>query len=267
MNSTSLAAVTVHYGSPDHTRNLLAQLEQYESISSIIVVLHDDLFVPPDSPRAAFLKTANRGYGAGINLAMRQITDKYVLVLNPDVRILEPQIAELLRSHLDTNASCTFPAIAEGNHLIHGYQFTRLGTMRRVESKARFFPGTCFLVSVEAWEKTGGFNEEYFHYYEDADFCLRLEQSGCRIHHEPSVVIQHQGKSGADYPATPLPRYAVRNHLMFLSRLGKLNTLSFANVTLRHLLYLFRWKRGWRGIGEWLRGIQEFRNHREYTAT
>lgn len=267
MNSTNLAAVTVHYGHPDLTRSLLAQLETCESISSIIVVLHDDLFVPPQDSRAAFVSTENRGYGAGINLAMRQISGEFALVLNPDVRIDEPQIAQLFRSHLDANAGCTFPAIAEGNHLIHGYQFTRLGTMRRVESEARFFPGTCFLVSLEAWEKAGGISEEYFHYYEDADFCLRLEQAGCRIHHEPSVVIQHQAKSGADYPSTSLPRYAVRNHLLFLLRLGKLNTLSFANVAFRHLLYLFRWKNGWRGIGEWFRGIQDFRNRRGYPTS
>ena len=263
----SLAAVTVHYGSPDQTRSLLAQLESYDSISSIIVVLHDDLLAPARNSRAIFVRAENRGYGAGINLAMRQVSQKFVLVLNPDVGILESQIAQLLKSHLDTNSDCTFPAIAEGNYLIHGYQFTRLGTMRRVESEARFFPGTCFLVSREAWQKAGGFNEKYFHYYEDADFCLRLEQAGCRIHHEPSVVIQHQGKSGADYPSTSLPRYAVRNHLLFLLRLGKLNTLSFANVTLRHLLYLFRWKHGWRGVGEWFRGIQEFWNQRGYPAS
>jgi hypothetical protein len=38
-----------------------------------------------------------------------------------------------------------------------------------------------------------------------------------------------------------------------------MNIFSFLNVSLRHFLYLFRWKKGWRGIGEWYRGIREFR--------
>ena len=152
-----------------------------------------------------------------------------VLALNPDVRIEESQIVDLLHEHISSGADCTFPALSEGAYVIHGYRFTRLGTMRRVESGAEFFPGACFLFSVPAWKQVGGLNEEYFHYFEDADFCLRLHRAGFRINQAPQILVQHLGKSGADYPATLLPKYSVRNHLIFLQKLGKLNAISFCN--------------------------------------
>lgn len=258
-----IAAVTVHFKNPDQTGSLIRQLHSSKTISTIIVVLHDDLPGKEELPAVHYLASENRGYGAGLNLAFRRLVQtspelQLVLALNPDVQINDVQVDRLVQEHTKSDADCTFPSIREGKHLIRGYRFTNLGAMQPVETGARFFPGTCFLLSTAAWQKAEGFNEEYFHYYEDVDFCLRLQEAGCRIHHAASVCVEHVGKSGADFPATSLPRYAVRNHLLFLRRLGKFNALSFLNVSARHFFYLFRWKHGWRGAGEWLRGIREF---------
>ena len=258
-----IVAVTVHYGNPEFTAQLLRSLELSRKIHKIVCVLHDDFPYRDRFSRVRYLQFENRGYAAGINRAFRDLIDsgskaQTVLVMNPDIRILDEDIAALLAAHQTSGADCTFPTIREDDLLIHGYRFTALGTMRRVRKEAQFFPGTCFLLNVAAWEKTGGLAEQYFHYYEDVDFCLRLQRAGCRIHHAGDIVIEHIGKSGAHFPDTPLPRYAVRNHLLFLRQLGKLNPLSFANVSLRHLLYLFRWQRGWHGVPQWFHGIREF---------
>jgi len=78
------------------------------------------------------------------------------------------------------------------------------------------------------------------------------------VHQARDVVIEHEGKSGADYPESGLPRYAVRNHLLFLQKLGPVPPMMKANVALRHLLYLYRWKHASRGIKSWWQGLQEF---------
>lgn len=210
-----------------------------------------------------YLAQENRGYAAGLNRAVKHLVEStsfsgLILAMNPDVRLKQGQIGALIDEHLSSKADCTFPAIREGKKVIYGYCLGRWGTLRRAESGADLFPGTCFLFSTDAWRKTCGFNEDYFHYFEDLDFCLRLQKVGCRVHHAAHVVIEHTGKSGTDYPAGVLPRYAVRSHLLFLSRHNKLNFLSFFNVIVRQFLYLFRWKKGWQGIRQWQRGIIEF---------
>ncbi|HEY5097080.1 MAG TPA: glycosyltransferase family 2 protein, partial [Acidimicrobiales bacterium] len=48
------------------------------------------------------------------------------------------------------------------------------------------------LVRRRAWEEVGGFSEDYFPaYYEDADLCMALGQSGYRVVYEPRAALRH----------------------------------------------------------------------------
>jgi GT2 family glycosyltransferase len=256
-------AATVHFGNPDETVAFVGRLSRFERISKVVVVLHDHVDARLFSANTTVLTGNNRGYAAGLNRAVRWILEQdnepaLVLAANPDVELTEAQLAEIIQGHLEARADCTFPAVAENEAIIRGYRFNRWGTMKRADPPADTYPGTLFLFSTQIWKKTGGFDERYFHYYEDADFCMRLRRQSAIIAHAENVVIQHRNTSRQCYPETDFPRFAVRNHLLFLDRFGKLNLPAFCNVSLRHLLFLFRYKRGWRGIPKWYRGIQEF---------
>ncbi len=261
----NLAAVLVYYSDPEFTRNTLARLESSVTIGKIVTVLHDEFPFQASYHRTIFISSPNLGYGAGINRAMRYLASEcrdvtHVLALNPDVQIADLEIQSLIAEHQASGADCTFPGIREGKIVIHGYRLNRLGLLRLSENGAQFHSGACFLISIDAWKRAGELNEKYFHYFEDIDFCVRLQKAGLKIHHARNVILDHIGKSREDYPATDLPRFAVRNHLRFLENAGKLNGISYFCVTGAHLLYLFRWKHGWRGIKAWMKGIQEFRN-------
>ena len=47
------------------------------------------------------------------------------------------------------------------------------------------------------WNEIGGFDEQFFLYYEDVDLCLRVSQAGWEVWHVPDAVVQHQ--SGASF--------------------------------------------------------------------
>jgi GT2 family glycosyltransferase len=235
-------------------------------LHTIIVVLHSDLEERGFS-RAVFLEQPNKGYAAGLNRAVRHLRETQpdidtVLAMNPDIELDHDAINLLLQTHEREKADATFPSIREGNLLIQGYALGRYGTLRRVKKAAHLFPGTCFLFSIDGWKKAGGFSEDYFHYFEDLDFCEKLYQLNGKLCHVPNVVINHLGKSGGHYPATLLPRYAVRNHLLFMQKYGTMGQFAFWNICLRHLFYLLRWPAGWRGISQWYAGIREFREMR-----
>jgi GT2 family glycosyltransferase len=260
-----LAAVLIHYGDPQFTRDRLSTLENSKATSEIVTILHDEFVFQAEYSRTKFISAPNNGYGAGINCAMRYLSDKnpdvtHGLILNPDVLIDDAAIQSLIAEHKRSAADCTFPIIKEGKIAIHGYRLNKMGLLRLSEDGAEFYSGACFLVSIEAWKKAGEFNEDYFHYFEDIDFCLKLQRAGLRTHLAKNVVLNHIGKSREDYPSTDFPRLAVRNHLRFLKDVDKLNWTTYFFVTGAHLLYLFRWKRGWRGIKAWMKGIQEYRN-------
>ncbi len=261
----NLAAVLVHFGSPEYTAATLSRLEKSQNVQKIFAVLHDSFPHQSHFKRTEFLKSENKGYAAGVNRAMRKIENEHrdithVLVLNPDLDISSAQIQTLAVEQVRARSDCTFPSLKEGKKEIHGYALNSVGLLRPSYNDANLFPGTCFLTTVSAWRKVGGMNEIYFHYFEDIDFCIRLQKAGLKLHHAPSVLLKHAGKSGVDYPETELPRYAVRNHLYFLSQIKRLNPISYVSVATAHLLYLLRWKNGWKGINAWMKGIREYKS-------
>ncbi len=256
----SLVAVTVHYGNSDLTEKLIDTLSQCDLVESIIVVLHDS-FSFPKRELVQYLECENRGYAAGLNrtvelLLVKDQPPQLLLALNPDVQVDSAAIEQLLAEHLAAGADCTFPVLREKDQLVYGYRFSRWGALQTVQSP-EWYSGACFLFSLDAWKKAGGFEESYFHYFEDRDFCLKVRKAGLKLH-QAKVIVDHKAKSGADYPASELPKYAVRNHLRSLENSNRLGPAVFLNVVARHFAYLFRWKKGWRGIPQWLRGIAEF---------
>jgi GT2 family glycosyltransferase len=260
----SLAAIIVHFDNSEFTHNAITSAENSKLIQVIVVVLHSEFTHESDHPKSVFIRSENFGYAAGINRAMKHLEKNFpdtthVIAFNPDLQITPSQVESLLQEHITSGSDCTFPALQEGKLVNHGYRINRFGLLRPSITGSELFSGACFLFSVNTWKKAGEMNEKYFHYFEDIDFCMRMRRAGLKIHHADNIVLNHLGMSGADYPDTELPRYAVRNHLRFLDSEGILNSLSFFSVSFAHFLYLFRWNAGWRGIKAWMKGIQEFR--------
>jgi hypothetical protein len=44
----------------------------------------------------------------------------------------------------------------------------------------------------QAWDAVGGFDEGFFMYSEDMDWCLRAHQAGFQIHYVPDAIITHR---------------------------------------------------------------------------
>ena len=258
----NLFAVLVHFGNPIRTEQAVRALQSCSAIKRTVVILHSPYSLLRDFESVDWIESDNLGYAAGLNQAARFLSKEYgdesvILALNPDVRIDATWVEAIFADHIASDADCTFPVLREKEGLIHGYTFSRFGTLKSVDDP-EWHSGACFLFSLEVWKAVGGLDETYFHYFEDRDFCLRLKQAGFRCRLASSVIVPHEAKSGADYPASELPRFAVRNHLMALDRSQLLGPLSFVNVAVRHFLYLFRWEKGWRGIRKWRQGISEF---------
>ena len=257
--SMTLAVVTVHYQNPSLTQRFIDSVTDCFIVQKVVVVSHDS-FVMPSGGKLEFLQQTNLGYAAGLNRALELVMSQKiqtVLAANPDVLLNCKVIEELLNEHQKTGSACTFPVLSEQGRTIEGYRFGRFGSLQ-ITKDPEWYSGACFVFEVDAWKKAGGFDESFFHYFEDRDFCLRVRKQGAKIHQARSVLIVHETKSGQDFISGDLPKFAVRNHLVALQRSGLLNPISFLNVIARHFLYLFRWQSPVRGISGWIHGIQEF---------
>ena len=61
----------------------------------------------------------------------------------------------------------------------------------RKNSIACFIAGAFMLISREAFERTGGFDEDYFMYGEDIDLCYRIKKAGLAVFYVHSTSTVH----------------------------------------------------------------------------
>ncbi len=85
---------------------------------------------------------------------------------------------------------------------------------RRVES----IPTAFLLVTREAVEKVGDFAEDYFFYFEDADWCWRIIEAGFELWSVPEAVALHDASSAVGKCSARFHYLRTRNRLWFFQR-------------------------------------------------
>lgn len=177
-----------------------------------------------DRPRVHVVRNLeNKGFAGGVNQGVRLANTPYLLLLNPDARLLtgiealEQAIGEeghmaaagmLVASdnspqkgftyrNFPTPAALAFEVLGinriwPANPVNRRYRCldADLLVARAVEQPAAAF----LLFRVDAWEALGGFDER-FHpvWFEDVDFCQRIIASGGTIWYNPAVQASHFG--------------------------------------------------------------------------
>ncbi len=160
----------------------------------------------------------NIGFGAGVNLAAEKIRTRFVLIVNPDVRLLNGCIDNLLEAALDNNAVLTGPRFfwddkktfrlppsqgtsswmdfaltsAQSNrldaeHLSFYWQIRHQRFWQMNEPFIEFFlSGACVLIDRKWAFKNNNavFDKRFFLYFEDNDISVRAMYDG----HPPLCV-------------------------------------------------------------------------------
>ena len=80
-----------------------------------------------------------------------------------------------------------------------------------------YISGCAMMVRRRVFEKIGLFDERYFLYFEDADFCLRAKKAGFKIAVEPKSVIVHYLREGKKKPLWQRWE-AVKSNFIFINR-------------------------------------------------
>ena len=84
--------------------------------------------------------------------------------------------------------------------------------------------GACVALSAELWDASGGFDEDYFLYWEDVDLSARVWAVGGTVRVDETVTAVHDeggthGFTGPERAKSPIYYYYnVRNRLIFASK-------------------------------------------------
>jgi hypothetical protein len=207
IKNTSVVIVT--YNHQDFIENCLKSVFRHKDLEVVVVDNNSqdetaDL-VEKGFPEVKLIKNVNSGYGAGVNLGIKNSSRKYVVVLNPDTKVEENSIEELLKPLIESFKLITTPKIlcyngskintCGNNTHFTGLAFTRgLGLDPKELKKPGFvngISGACFAIKKEDYWKIGGFNEEFFVYMEDTEFSWRAKTEGFKIGYVPSSIVYH----------------------------------------------------------------------------
>jgi len=247
-----VAVVVLNWNGTNDTIACLESLEKLDYPAAEIVLV-DNGSEPPaaDTIGARFPAVTriqlpeNLGYAggnnAGIRYAMEQGHD-YVWVLNNDTVVTPSSLREAVEvARADTRIGVVgvkilamekpdrvwvaYGQVTYRQSLVRliGYFWLddgRFDTQRDVE----WVPGTAMLLRREAIEQLGGFDEEYFAYHEDVDWCTAAGRRGFRIVFAPQSVIYHKGhqSSGGRVYVSPRQYLAGRNMVLFVRKHGSL---------------------------------------------
>lgn len=180
---------------------------------------------------------ANRGYSAGINaVAAHAGPSGALLVINPDIRLAAGAVARLLDGLQAEGVGITVPrtldadgrldpslahepsirrALADavlGGRLAGRFpalgEFDRRPSAYETPSRADWANGAALLISERCREVVGPWDESFFLYAEEIDYCLRARDAGFATKLVPDAVAVHlRGKGEQSPELRPLQTY------------------------------------------------------------
>lgn len=221
----------------------LASLAEHERGLPVVVVDHDaqreaGARLVERYKHVVYVPIAeNPGFGAGINRAALKSAGNHLLVLNPDV-ILSAPVSRVLVEYLETHPDVGVVGglIREENGAVQASarRFPDLTTAlagrtawltrvaprnvlsrRNLQTAAASEPqrvdwvtGAFMLIRRDTFDAIGGFDERFFMYWEDADFCRRAATAGWTTMYNPSVSVVHlTGRASRHTPIRALASF------------------------------------------------------------
>ncbi len=163
----------------------------------------------------------NVGFSKANNQAIKKAKGKYVLILNPDTKVM-PEAIKTMIKYMDQNeniacstcrvelpdgtldkdcrrhfptpwrAFCHFSKLSrifKGSKIFDQYQMGYISEDKVHEIDSCV--GAFMLVRSSAIKKVGLFDEDFFFYGEDLDWCWRFKEKGFKIMYNPVVKIIH----------------------------------------------------------------------------
>ena len=168
----------------------------------------------------------NLGYTSEINKAMNLGKGKYKLILNPDARLMPKAILNIVDfMHTNKKVGIVGPLVLNEdgsfqkscrrgiarpfavfsyflglaklfprNKKFTGYHLNHLD--KNEINEVSGVSGSCMVINQAVINDIGYFDERFFAYQEDSDYCLRAINKGWKIYYNPNSIVIHKAGHG-----------------------------------------------------------------------
>lgn len=228
-----LSIITVTYNSKDVITECLSSLEaKLENISSEIIVIDNHStdntvgIIKEQFPSVHVIENIkNEGFAAACNQGIKNSSGDFLLFLNPDIIAGEkfsfPPLFQYMNEHKNTgllgckliNRDGTIQTSCRKFPDIITVMFKRISffqifpyAKKRVEEYIKplsnyeeitsvdWLLGAFLFIRREIIDKIGHFDERFYIYFEDVDFCRRVHYGGYNVCYYPLMEVIHHHK-------------------------------------------------------------------------
>lgn len=210
-----LSVIIVTYNSEDFIAECLTSLYKNLGQMAAEVIVVDNAstdktvsVVEENFSQVKLIKSeTNVGFGRGHNLGLKGSLGKYKLLLNPDVFLTKDLTSVLRYFQAESKigilgVKLLFPSrevqphIAGWQYNLAGLLLTHLGLGRKawrskVPLQVDWVTGAFFLFRQELHQTLADFDEKFFLYFEDQDYCLRAKKAGWQVVYYPLYEALH----------------------------------------------------------------------------
>lgn len=234
-----LGVVVVNYGSHRLIESNLGALAN--GLSDFVAVVVDNFTTSEEASaiaqtckRSGWVLVANEtnvGFGAAMNIGLDAACNlgaDILLMINPDASISSQGVEELVRLVRADSTIMVSPTILRpdgetwfggGSVLVaQGLTTTRAGSDSTAPNG--WLTGACLAVQTSLWSKIGGFDEDYFLYWEDVDLSWRCVAAGGALVVASDILATHTvgGTQSSLGKSSLYVFYNCRNRLVFASK-------------------------------------------------
>lgn len=271
---TLVSVVVVNYNTRDELRACLGSLSHGYPVVVVDNASTDGSaeMVRREAPHVHLLEAPrNLGYGGGANLGISATDSEYVLLLNSDTLVPEGAVERLcacLSSQPRAAVSGPRLLFLDGRLQVSCFPFPgtlawlienkplsavakRLPWLRRsaislsppaASAPVPWVLGAALLLRRTALDQVGGFDQNFFMYYEEVDLCRRLARAGWSTWFVPEAEIVHVGGASTSKGRVSMRLAHFRSTLRYYRRYYRGPFLAFWTgiIRLKMLLRLVR---------------------------
>jgi hypothetical protein len=224
------------------------------------------------APGISIIENSNRGFPQANNLAAKYATGRYLLFLNPDTLVEDDFIEEFRRLKLPQDFGIGGLRLYNPDGSVQLSYWKENTFMNEIRNKSDekqqrdrsvsadhetfrdgiaevdWVSGASMLIERELFMETGGFDEHFFLFYEDADICKRVHDYGRKILYLPAgKIIHYKGENVNEKFSSDTYYYTKESQLYYYSKHNRIADRSLLRAYL-FLKFTVRYFRGFRKI-------------------
>ncbi|MBC8214055.1 MAG: glycosyltransferase [Candidatus Marinimicrobia bacterium] len=230
----TLSVVIISYNVKSFLRQCLKSILASKNIDSLEIVVVDNYsfdgsneMLKVEFPQVKLIQNdKNLGFSKAVNKGIEKSTGDYICLINPDSLIKDDTLSKLHKymvNNTDTGIAGCKVLDADGSlQLASRRKFpTPLVALPRLLGLSKLFPksklfgqynqtfmddsviqevdavsGSCMMFPKKLVDEIGDFDERFFMYFEDTDFCFRAKKAGYKVIYNPETqIIHYKGES------------------------------------------------------------------------